>query len=320
MDTLLQMSIPPLTMPKTVKSILSLILAMTILCAAPAYAKHYPLPPANSRLIGELEDYIIQQDDHLELVGKHTQIGFLALLEANPGVDPYLPKPGTRLTLPTQMLLPDAPREGIVINLPELRLYYFPKGQQEVIVLPIGIGDIGRETPEMTTTVIQKNPNPSWVPGPMVRKSWLEQKGITLPAVVPPGPENPLGKFAMRLGYGKQDYLIHGTNQDFGVGLRVSAGCIRLRPDDIEALFKIVPLGTPVRVIDQPVKVALEPDGRRWLEVHSPLSRTEEELEKGAPLVLSPAIEAFILAPEVVQPDVTAVLSNKNGLPYPINS
>ncbi|MGL4869386.1 MAG: L,D-transpeptidase family protein [Aeromonas veronii] len=297
-----------------------MLLAAILLCAAPAEAKRYPLPAAGSRLIGELEDYIIQQNEHLELVGKNTQIGFLALLEANPGVDPYLPKPGTRLTLPTQMLLPDVPREGIVINLPELRLYYFPKGKSEVIVLPIGIGDIGRETPEMTTTVIEKNPNPTWVPGPMVRKSWLEQKGITLPAVVPPGPENPLGKFAMRLGYGKRDYLIHGTNKDFGVGLRVSAGCIRLRPDDIEALFKIVPIGTPVRVINQPVKIAIEPDGRRWLEVHSPLSRTEEELENGAPLVLSPAIESFISAPDVMQDEVTTALESKNGLPRPISN
>ncbi|WP_033136726.1 L,D-transpeptidase family protein [Aeromonas finlandensis] len=307
-------------MPLSITPALSLLLAAIMLCATPAQAKRYPLPPAESRLIGELEDYIIQQDEHLELVGKHTQIGFLALLEANPGIDPYLPKPGTRLTLPTQMLLPDVPREGIVINLPELRLYYFPKGKSEVIVLPIGIGDIGRETPEMTTTVIEKNPDPTWVPGPMVRKSWLEQKGITLPAVVPPGPENPLGKFAMRLGYGKRDYLIHGTNKDFGVGLRVSAGCIRLRPDDIEALFKIVPIGTQVRVINQPVKVAIEPDGRRWLEVHSPLSRTEEELENGAPLVLSPAIEGFISAPEVMQDEVTAALESKNGLPRPISS
>ncbi|WP_429058449.1 L,D-transpeptidase family protein [Aeromonas veronii] len=310
----------PKLMPLSITPALSMLLAAILLCAAPAEAKRYPLPAAGSRLIGELEDYIIQQNEHLELVGKNTQIGFLALLEANPGVDPYLPKPGTRLTLPTQMLLPDVPREGIVINLPELRLYYFPKGKNEVIVLPIGIGDIGRETPEMTTTVIEKNPNPTWVPGPMVRKSWLEQKGITLPAVVPPGPENPLGKFAMRLGYGKRDYLIHGTNKDFGVGLRVSAGCIRLRPDDIEALFKIVPIGTPVRVINQPVKVAIEPDGRRWLEVHSPLSRTEEELENGAPLVLSPAIESFISAPDVMQDEVTAALESKNGLPRPISS
>jgi lipoprotein-anchoring transpeptidase ErfK/SrfK len=310
----------PKLMPLSITPALTLLLAATMLCTAPVQAKRYPLPPPESRLVGELEDYIIQQDEHLELVGKHTQIGFLALLEANPGVDPYLPKPGTRLTLPTQMLLPDVPREGIVINLPELRLYYFPKGKSEVIVLPIGIGDIGRETPEMTTTVIEKNPDPTWVPGPMVRKSWLEQKGITLPAVVPPGPENPLGKFAMRLGYGKRDYLIHGTNKEFGVGLRVSAGCIRLRPDDIEALFKMVPIGTPVRVINQPVKVAIEPDGRRWLEVHSPLSRTEEELENGAPLVLSPAIEHFIAAPEVAQDEVSAALDSKNGLPRPISS
>ncbi|WP_421211651.1 L,D-transpeptidase family protein [Aeromonas enteropelogenes] len=302
-----------------IKSALSFLLTMTMLCTTQVLAQTYPLPPANSRLIGELEDYIVQPNDHLELVGKNTHTGFLALLEANPGVDPYLPTPGTRLTLPTQMLLPDVPQEGIVINLPELRLYYFPKGKDEVIVLPIGIGDVGRETPEMTTTIIEKKPNPTWVPGPMVRKSWLEQKGISLPAVVPPGPENPLGKFAMRLGYGNRDYLIHGTNKEFGVGLRVSAGCIRLRPDDIESLFKIVPVGTPVRVINQPVKVAIEPDGRRWLEVHSPLSRTEEELENGAPLVLSPAIEQFISAPEVTQADVTAALDSKNGLPRPIS-
>ncbi|WP_323062672.1 L,D-transpeptidase family protein [Aeromonas jandaei] len=300
-----------------IKPLLFLLLAL--ISALPVQARSYPLPAAGSRLIGELEDYFIQQDEYLELVGKHTQIGFLALLEANPGVDPYLPKPGTRLTLPTQMLLPDVPREGIVINLPELRLYYFPKGKQEVIVLPIGIGDIGRETPEMTTTIIEKNPDPSWVPGPMVRKSWLEQQGITLPAVVPPGPDNPLGKFAMRLGYGKRDYLIHGTNKDFGVGLRVSAGCIRLRPDDIESLFKVVPIGTQVRVINQPVKVAIEPDGRRWLEVHSPLSRTEEEMEQGAPLVLTPEVEQFIAAPEVKQSAVAETLALKNGLPKPIS-
>ncbi|MDM5126310.1 L,D-transpeptidase family protein [Aeromonas salmonicida] len=299
--------------------IVSLLLVAASLWTAPSWATTYPLPPTGSRLIGELEDYIVQPDEHLELIGKHTQIGFLALLEANPGVDPYLPKPGTRLTLPTQMLLPDVPREGIVINLPELRLYYFPKGKNEVIVLPIGIGDIGRETPEMTTTVIAKNPNPTWVPGPMVRKSWLEQKGISLPAVVPPGPDNPLGKFAMRLGYGNRDYLIHGTNKEFGVGLRVSAGCIRLRPDDIESLFKLVPVGTTVRVINQPVKTAIEPDSSHWLEVHSPLSRTELELEQGAPLILSPEVEAFIAASEIDGDKVAAVLNNKNGIPRPVS-
>ncbi|MDR6994253.1 L,D-transpeptidase family protein [Aeromonas salmonicida] len=299
--------------------IVSLLLVAASLWTAPSWATTYPLPPAGSSLIGELEDYIVQPDEHLELIGKHTQIGFLALLEANPGVDPYLPTPGTRLTLPTQMLLPDVPREGIVINLPELRLYYFPKGKNEVVVLPIGIGDIGRETPEMTTTVIAKNPDPTWVPGPMVRKSWLEQKGISLPAVVPPGPDNPLGKFAMRLGYGNRDYLIHGTNKEFGVGLRVSAGCIRLRPADIEALFKLVPVGTTVRVINQPVKTAIEPDGSHWLEVHSPLSRTEQELAHGAPLLLSPEVEAFIATPEIDGDKVATMLNNKNGIPRPVS-
>ncbi|WP_244086510.1 L,D-transpeptidase family protein, partial [Aeromonas caviae] len=140
-----------------------------------------------------------------------------------------------------------------------------------------------------------------------------------LPAVVPPGPDNPLGKFAMRLGYGNKDYLIHGTNKDFGVGLRVSAGCIRLRPDDIETLFGLVPVGTPVRVINQPVKMAVEPDGRRWLEVHSPLSRTEAEMAQGAPLVLSPEAEQFIAAPDIDSAQVTALLERKSGLPKPVS-
>ena len=237
--------------------IVSLLLAAASLWAAPCLVQHLSLPPADSRLIGALEDYIVQPGDHLELVGKHTRTGFLALLEANPGVDPICPPwaPGSlcrpRCCCPT-------PREGIVINLPELRLYYFPKGKQEVIVLPIGIGDIGRETPEMTTTVIAKNPNPTWVPGPMVRKSWLEQKGIDLPAVVPLAPTIPSASSPCVLAMATRDYLIHGTNKDFGVGLRVSAGCIRLRPDDIETLFGLVPAGTPVRVINQPVKMAVE--------------------------------------------------------------
>ncbi|MGL5948430.1 MAG: L,D-transpeptidase family protein [Aeromonas sp.] len=307
-------------LPRRLITPLSRLLAIALAGhLAGAHAATYPLPAPSSRLIGQLEDYWVQPNEHLELIGKHTQTGLLALLEANPGVDPYLPTPGTLLTLPTQMLLPDVPREGIVINLPELRLYYFPKDKSEVVVLPIGIGDIGRETPEMTSTIIEKKPNPTWTPGPMVRASWLAEKGINLPSVVAAGPDNPLGKFAMRLGYGQRDYLIHGTNKDFGVGLRVSAGCIRLRPDDIEALFNQVPLGTKVTVINQPIKTAQEPNGQHWLEVHSPLSRTAEELANGAILTLTPEVKRFIDQPAVDRQRVNQALAQKNGLPIPIS-
>lgn len=230
-------------------------------------AAEYQLPAENSRLIGENSLYVVPNDGKpLEFVAAKYQIGLLAMLEANPGVDPYLPTPGTVLIIPSQMLLPDTKREGIVINVAEMRLYYYPKEKGKVIVLPIGIGQLGRKTPEMVTSISQKIPNPTWTPTPNIRKIYLKEQGITLPGVVPAGPENPMGLFAMRLAAGAGHYLIHGTNANFGIGMRVSSGCIRLRPDDIKDLFNMVPVGTRVQVINQPVKFSVEPDGSVMLK------------------------------------------------------
>jgi len=177
-----------------------------------ANAAEYPLPPDNSRLIGENTTYVVPNDGKpLEAAAAKYQIGLIGMLEAKPGTDPYLPKPGTVLTIPSQMLLPDTKREGIVVNLAELRLYYYPKGEDKVIVLPIGIGQLGRNTPEMVTSVSQKIPNPTWTPTANIRKAYLKD-GIKLPGMVPAGPDNPMGLFAMRLSAGTGQYLIHGTN------------------------------------------------------------------------------------------------------------
>ena len=276
-------------------SLLTLLL-LSSFCAVPsADAMEYPLPPVG-RLIGQNQLYTVQQGDrNLQAIARRFNTGAQLLLEANNTVSPVQPLPGTVMTIPTQMLLPDTPREGIVVNLAELRLYYFPPGKNSVQVYPIGIGQLGLETPEMTTRISQKIPNPTWTPPAGIRAR-SKAAGITLPAVVPAGPNNPLGRFALRLGYGNGEYLIHGTNAPDSVGLRVSSGCIRMNAPDIAALFADVAAGTTVRIINEPVKFSQEPDGTRYLEVHRPLSRNEGENTQTMSFTRSAALSQFIVA------------------------
>lgn len=288
--------------------------------SAPALATEYPLPSENSRLIGENTLTVVPDDNRpLEAIAAKYQVGLLGMLEANPGVDPWLPKAGSQLTIPHQMLLPDTPHEGIVVNLAELRLYYYPKGEDNVIVYPIGIGQQGAATPTMVTTIRQKIPNPTWTPTVNIRKRYAKE-GITLPAVVPAGPDNPMGLFALRLARGTGQYLIHGTNADFGIGMRVSSGCIRLRPKDIEALFNSVPKGTRVQIVNQPVKYAIEPDGKRYIEVHQPLSHSENDDPQTMPIPLSKALKQFINSKESDTALIKAALARRSGMPVLVNS
>ena len=288
-------------------------LLLSVGLAAPAFSTEYPLPAADSRLIGENQLTTVPDDKRpLEAIAAKYQIGLLSMLEANPGTDPWLPKAGTQLVVPQQMLLPDTPREGIVVNLAELRLYYYPKGEDKVIVYPIGIGQLGAATPVMVTSISQKIPNPTWTPTVNIRKRYAKD-GVTLPAVVPAGPENPMGLFALRLARGSGNYLIHGTNADFGIGMRVSSGCIRLRPQDIEALFNSVPKGTRVQVINQPVKYAVEPDGKRYVEVHQPLSHSDKDDPQTMPIALSPAMKKFIKSPQSDSALIKAALERRGG-------
>lgn len=292
----------------------------TLFCTVPvAQATEYPLPPANSRLIGENVTTVVPDDHHpLEAVAAKYKIGLLGMLEANPGVDPWLPKAGTRLIVPTQMLLPDTKREGIVVNLAELRLYYYPKGSNTVVVYPIGIGQLGAATPIMVTSVSQKIPNPTWTPTVNIRKRYAKE-GVTLPGVVPAGPDNPMGLFAMRLARGTGQYLIHGTNADFGIGMRVSSGCIRLRPEDIEALFNSAPKGTRVQIINEPVKFATEPDGKRYVEVHQPLSHTEKDDPQTMKIAISAGLKKFAHSNESDTALFKQALARRSGMPVLIN-
>lgn len=270
-------------------------LVATVALTLPARANTWPLPAAGSRLVGENRFHVVEDDGgSLEAIAKLYNVGFLALLQANPGVDPYVPRPGSVLTIPLQTLLPDAPRTGIVINLAELRLYYYPPGKNEVTVYPIGIGQLDSNTltPTMVTTVSDKRANPTWTPTANIRARYKAQ-GIDLPAVVPAGPDNPMGHHAIRLAAYGGVYLLHGTNADFGIGMRVSSGCIRLRDNDIETLFRVITPGTKVNIINTPIKASVEPDGRHLVEIHQPLSKNIEDDPQTLPITLNASMQAF---------------------------
>ncbi|MGW8286555.1 MAG: L,D-transpeptidase family protein [Candidatus Deferrimicrobiaceae bacterium] len=213
-------------------------------------------------IIGRQRIYLIKPDESLLEIARRNDIGIGAISAANPGVDPFVPNPGSLILLPTEWILPDAPiRNGIVINIAEMRLFVFSNDRpQTVTTFPIGIGDEGKATPVGTFTVIEKIKNPTWYVPESIR---MERPD--LPAVVPPGPDNPLGSHALRLS--KPTLLIHGTNRPWGIGERVSHGCIRLYQEDIAQLFGMVRRGTRVSIVDQPVKAAAEGD-RIYLQVH----------------------------------------------------
>nr|WP_216611945.1 L,D-transpeptidase family protein [Vibrio sp. RE86] len=272
------------------------------------------MPIEGSSIVGRTQYHQIEKGDTLANIAKQYDVGFLSLMAANKGVDPFLPQEDYVLTIPTKIILPNVQREGIVINLAELRLYYFEPEINKVHIFPVGIGRVGRDTPEMETSISQKRPNPTWTPPNSIRQEYLE-KGIELPRVVPAGPENPLGEYALRLAHGVGDYLIHGTNKDFGIGLRVSSGCIRMEPKDIEWLFPQVKLGEKVTVINEPIKVALEPDRSVFLEAHEPLTRSDGIKQNLAiPQELSWWLEAF----EQSDVKARAAILAQNGVPVEI--
>ena len=287
-----------------------------LLISQSVQAVSYPLPPAGSRLVGSSQ--VITVPDHntlpLEAFAAQYGQGLSNMLEANPGVDPFLPKSGTRLVIPQQLILPDTVREGIVVNVAEMRLYYYPPGSNTVEVLPIGIGQAGRETPRNWVTAVErKQVGPTWSPTPKTRRAYAAE-GKTLPAFVPAGPDNPMGLYAIYIG---RLYAIHGTNSNFGIGLRVSQGCIRLRNSDIKYLFDNVPVGTRVQLIDRPVKVTTEPDGSRWVEVHEPLSRNRAEFEsiRKVPLPISAALRT-----ELINEGAGAELERRSGMPVKLGN
>lgn len=238
--------------------------------------REYPLPAADSDVVGDVFWVTARDEDTLVQLAREHGLGAHELSRANPDVDAWLPGEGTRIRLPIAFLLPPGPREGIVVNLAEYRLYYYPPGEDRVLTAPVGIGRDAFRTPVLETRVTDRIEQPSWTPPRSVRESYAS-RGVELARVVPPGPDNPLGAYAILLA--APGYLIHGTNQSFGVGARVSHGCLRLYPEDIEQLVWEVPVGTPVRIIHEPYKVGWRGD-ELILQAHRPLAEfAEDDLE-----------------------------------------
>ncbi len=243
--------------------------------AAGAHAAEYWIAEGDE-VLGAVEVITVRHEDTFVGLARTYNIGYEELRQANPDVDAWLPGEGTQITIPKLYVLPRAPRSGIVVNVAELRLYYFPSdsgpypegvapGSRKVITHPISIGRMDWSTPLGTTAVTGKVADPSWYPPQSIRDEHAARNDF-LPRVVPPGPANPLGRHALRLGL--PSYLIHGTNRPSGVGMRVTHGCIRMFPEDIEALFKTVPVGATVNIVNQPVKIGWTADGRLFVESH----------------------------------------------------
>jgi L,D-transpeptidase ErfK/SrfK len=243
-------------------------------------AEVYDLPPAGNDVVGAVTIVKARADDTLIEIARRHGLGYEDIVRANPAVDTWLPGEGTDVILPTRYVLPPGERRGLILNLAEYRMYYFPepKGDEPAIVMtyPMSIGRMDWETPLGRTSVISKVTNPAWYPPASVRAEH-EADGNPLPRIVPPGPDNPLGKHAMRLGL--PGYLIHGTNRPAGVGMRVTHGCIRLFPEDIGFLFGKVGIDTPVRIINEPVKIGWDGDDL-VVEVHRTLEETPRIVEE----------------------------------------
>ena len=250
----------------------------------------FQIPSADDEVVGELQVTKVQGEDTLPDIARRFNIGYEEIARANPGVDPWVPGEGREIVLPTQYVLPAAPREGLVINLAQLRVFYFPKVKegepQTVITHPIGIGKVGWQTPEGTTKVTGKRTNPTWFPPSSVRKEHREA-GDPLPSKVPPGPDNPLGAYMMTLGW--PSYLIHGTNKPYGVGLRSSHGCMRFYPEDIAELYDKIPVGTKVTVVNQPFVFGWH-DGALYVQAFPVMEDDEREHPKAADTLLNAAI------------------------------
>ena len=243
-------------------------LSLAVCCAAgSAVALELPLPPPGEDIVGQVQVIKAKYEDTFADLGKANDLGYTEMVAANPGVDAWLPGEGSEVILPTRFILPAGPREGIVINLAEYRMYYFPKGRNVVYTYPLGIGREGWGSPITNTSITAKTPNPAWYPPKSIREEHAAE-GDPLPTVVAPGPNNPLGPFKFTMG--TPGYLIHGSNKKFGIGMRVSHGCFRMLNNNVLELAGMAPVGTKLRIINEPYKFGVS-GGKVYLEAHAPL-------------------------------------------------
>jgi len=241
--------------------------------AAVPSSKAISSKPYKDNFIGEMKEHVAAYEDTLVQLARDNDLGYVEMRAANPNLDPWIPGKGTTVLLPTMQILPDAPRKGIVINLPEMRLYYYDKETDTPVSFPLGVGREGISTPLGTPHIRDKKEKPTWRPTARMRK-----EDPDLPAVVKAGPDNPLGTHILYLGW--PEYGIHGTNKPFGIGRRSSSGCIRMYPEDILKLWPEVPVNTLVTVVDQPVKAAWI-ENEFFIEAHTSIGQANTIEENG---------------------------------------
>jgi L,D-transpeptidase ErfK/SrfK len=294
------------------------VLAAMALVTLPLPAVTLPLPPSDIDVVGRIVNTHAEREDTLLDIARRYDIGQDEILLANGSVDRWMPAEGAVVVIPSRFVLPAAKREGIVLNVPEMRLYYFPPAEAAenatVVTHPVSIGRMDWATPLGVTRITSKTRQPSWTPPASIRAE-AEASGNPLPEVILPGPDNPLGDYAMRLGV--PGYLIHSTNKPFGVGMRVTHGCIRMYPEDIEALFPRVPVGTPVNIVNQPVKIGWLFD-TLFIEVHPPL---EEQASTTALLSLAMDLIHSAWSRRPLELDVPALknaVKQRTGTPVPV--
>lgn len=286
---------------------------------APTLPNHFVLESPQQSVIGVPQVVLTRDSDSFSDLARAYGLGYDELVAANPGVDPWLPGDQTPVLLPTQYVLPAVAREGVVLNIASKRLFYFPKmadGQAQVVLsYPVGIGRVGWETPLGDASVVAKAVNPTWYVPASVRQEHAAN-GDPLPAVVPPGPDNPLGTRVLQLNL--PGYLIHGTNKPYGVGMRVSHGCIRMYPENIETLYDLVAVGESVQIINEPYLLG-EHDGELLFEAHAPLAddtvNAEDRLHE---IIVQLGESSNYVLSEKVEGDLRQAATDALGLPVRI--
>jgi L,D-transpeptidase ErfK/SrfK len=242
--------------------------AMLVFCRVDAAV--FDVPEGTDSIVGEIRVVQSSGDNTLLDIARHFDVGYDEITLANPDIDVWLPKPDQRIVVPTQFILPPKPWTGVIINIPQRRLFYFlpvKKGETpKVLTLPVGIAREDWETPLGLSFIKSKQKDPAWFVPKSIRKEHLDSEGVELPEYFPPGPNNPMGMLAVETGF--RSIFVHGTNRPWGVGMRVSHGCLHLYPEDASAFFDAVVVKAPLRVINEPVLI-----GRRGAELRVAMYR-----------------------------------------------
>ncbi len=306
---------------RTVSHLAALWMLVAVASAPAPVAAQAEMWPThtNDSVVGRTQVYVARHEDTLLDVARRFSMGLEEIRLANPGVDTWLPGEGTEIRLPSRFVLPDASRSGLVVNVAEMRVYFYPQDGSVVRTWPISIGRVGWDTPLGETSIVRKKAYPTWYPPESIREE-AAMDGNPLPRVVGPGPDNPLGSHALYLGF--PQYLIHGTNKPFSIGMRVSHGCVRMYPEHIVELFELVKTGTPVTLVHQGVKAGWSGD-RLYLEVHPVAGVPDEEARPSMTEVVSSLVSA---TPESGLPTnldwkrVEEALATANGIPVAVAS